>query len=277
LGPSRKSFPSPVFLQTFQALAIVYSAIRSYALRLGRQEVLNFRVFKPSMRRSPKVLEQERRVEKLIALANRASPTPPADARLREAIEDSDYHTGARDSRSGRVRSARRKTVPAHDLGDGDPKTYEDLVGKVRAKHAREQEATFGYFLRALFTAIARAGAAGPLEPEPLELPHPASFRRLEFEPNGTMRIHDSPLRARFEQLYRDLEGLDATRIRECPDCGALFWAQRNDRVGCSKPCANRLRFSDYYWNHKKSGIRSYRGRDAAITAKLRTRNVPKS
>jgi hypothetical protein len=56
----------------------------------------------------------------------------------------------------------------------------------------------FAHFLRELFTAIARAGAAGPLEPEPLELPDPASFRRLEFEPNGTMRIHDSPLRARF-------------------------------------------------------------------------------
>jgi len=223
------------------------------------------------------VLEQERRVEKLIALANRAAPTPPADARFREVIEDSDYHTGARDSRSGRVRSVSRKAVPAHDLGAGDPKTYEDLVGKVRAKHAKEHDAAFAHFLRELFTAIARAGAAGPLEPERLELPEPVSFRLLEFEPNGTIRIHDSPLRARFEQLYRDLGGLDGTRFRECLDCGALFWAQRKDRVGCSKPCANRLRFSDYYWNHKKSGIRSYRGRDAAITAKLRTRNVPKS
>jgi hypothetical protein len=88
----------------------------------------------------------------------------------------------------------------------------------------------FVHFLRELFTAIARAGAAGPLEPEPLELPDPASFRRLEFEPNGTMRIHDSPLRARFEQLYRDLEGLDGTRIRECADCGALLGATQGSR-----------------------------------------------
>ena len=107
-------------------------------------------------------------------------------------------------------------------------------------------------FLRALFTAIARAGAAGPLEPEPLELPDPVSFRRLEFEPNGTMRIHDSPLRAGLEQLYRDLVGFYGTRIRECADCGELFWAQRKDRVGCSKPCANRLRFSRYYGLHRK-------------------------
>jgi hypothetical protein len=166
--------------------------------------------------------------------------------------------------------------VLAHDWGAGDPKSYEVLLGKVRAKHARGHEAAFAHFLRELFTAIARAGAAGPLEPEPLELPDPASFRRLEFEPNGTMRIHDSPLRARFEQLYRDLEGLDGTRIRECADCGELFWAQRKDRVGCSKPCANRLRFSRYYGIHKKSGIRSHRMQDAAITARLRTRNVPK-
>jgi hypothetical protein len=228
------------------------------------------------MRRSPKVLEQERRVEKLIGLANRAAPA--ADGKLREVIEDSDYHTGATDSRSGRVRSVGRKAVPAHDLGVGDDaKTYEALVGSVRAKHAREHDAAFKHFLRALFTAIARAGAAGPLEPEPLELPDPISFRRLEFEPNGTMRIHDSPLRARFEQLYRDLAGLDGTRIRECSDCRALFWAQRKDRVGCSKGCASRLRFSRYYEIHKKSGIRSHRRQDVPITSKIRARNVPKS
>jgi hypothetical protein len=229
------------------------------------------------MRRSPKVLEQERRVESLIALANRAAPTPSADAKLREAIEDSDYHTGARDSRSGRVRSVSRKALQADDLGAGDPKSYEVLAAKVRARHAKEHEAIFKHFLRALFTSIARAGAAGLLEPEPLELPDPVSFRRLEFEPNGMIRIHDSPLGAIFEQLYRDLEGLDGTRIRKCRHCGALFWAQRKDRVGCSKPCANRLRFSRYYGIHKKSGIRSSRRRDAAITAQLRTRNVPKS
>jgi hypothetical protein len=210
------------------------------------------------MRRSPKVLEQERRVEKLISLANRAAPKPAADARLQKLVENPAYHAGTSDSRRGCIRSVSRKAVPADDWGAGDPKTYEALVRGIRAKHAREHEAGFKHFLRELFTAIARAGAAGPLEPQPLELPDPASFRRLEFEAIGTMRIHDSPLRARFEQLYRDLEGLDGSRIRECLDCGALFWAQRKDRVGCSKPCANRLRFSDYYWSHKKSGIRRH-------------------
>ena len=223
------------------------------------------------MRRSPKVLEQERRVEKLIALANRAAPKSTAETSFLKLIEDDAFHAGRRGSRSGLVRSVSRKTVPAHDWCAGDPKTYGDLVGRVRAKHAREHEAAFKHFLRELFTAIACARAAGPIEPEPLELPDPASFRRLEFEPNGTMRIKDSPLRARFEQLDRDLEGLDATRIRKCLDCGALFWAQRKDRIGCSKPCANRLRFSRYYRIHKKGGI--HRRPDAAITS----RNVPKS
>jgi hypothetical protein len=229
------------------------------------------------MRRSPKVLEQERRVEKLIALANRAAPKSTAETSFHKLIEDEAFHAGRRSGRSGLVRSVSQKAVPADDLSAGDPKTYDDLVGKVRAKHAIAHEAGFTHFLRELFTAIARAGAAGPLDPEPLELPEPVSFRRLEFEPNGTMRIHDSPLRARFEQLHRDLAGLDGTRIRECPDCGALFWAQRKDRVGCSKPCANRLRFSRYYEIHKKSGIRSHRKQDAAITAKFGTRKVPKS
>jgi hypothetical protein len=208
------------------------------------------------MRRSPKVLEQERRVEELIAVANRATPKSAADASLQELIEDPAYHASTRESRRGPLRSVGRKANRAREWGADERKALWALEGKVRAKHAKGHEAAFTHFLRALFTAIARAGVAGPLEPEPLELPDPPSFRRLEFEPNGTMRIHDSPLRAKFEQLYRDLGGLDLTRIRECLDCGALFWAQRKDRVGCSKPCANRLRFSRYYGIHKKSGIR---------------------
>jgi hypothetical protein len=210
-------------------------------------------------------------------LANHAAPKPAVDAKLQKLIEDPAYHASIRDSRRDRVRSVNPKAVPARDLSAGDPKTYELLVGKVRAKHAIAHEAAFKHFLRELFTAIARVSARGPLEPEPLELPDPVSFRRLEFEPNGTMRIHDSPLRAGFEQLYRDLVGLDGTRIRECADCGELFWAQRKDRVGCSKPCANRLRFSRYYGLHKKSGIRSQRRQNATITANPGTRNVPKS
>jgi hypothetical protein len=209
------------------------------------------------MRRSPKVLEQERRIEELIALANRAAPKPAADAKFQELIEDPAYHAGAKYSRSSRVRSVGRKALPVLDWSAGDPKTYEVLERKVRARHAIEHDAAFKRFLRELFKAIARSGAAGPLEPEPLELPDPISLRRLEFEPNGTLRIHDSPLRARFEQLYRDLGGLDGTRIRECPDCGAIFWAQRQDRVGCSKPCASRLRFSRYYSIHKKKRDRN--------------------
>jgi hypothetical protein len=223
------------------------------------------------------MLEQERRVEKLIALANRAAPKSLAETSFQKLIEDKAFHAGRKGGRAGLVRSVSRRAVPADDRGGGDRETYEALVGRVRAKHAREHEATFKRFLRALFTAIARAGAAGPLEPEPLELPDPVSFRRLEFEPNGTMRIHDSPLRAGFEQLHRDLVGLDGTRIRECADCGELFWAQRKDRVGCGKPCANRLRFSRYYGLHKKSGIRSHRQQNATITAKPGTRNVPRS
>jgi hypothetical protein len=229
------------------------------------------------MRRSPKVLEQERRVEKLIALANRAAPKSAAETSFQKLIEDEAFHAGRKGGQADLVRSVRRKAVLADDRGGGDSETYAALVGRVRAKHAREHEAAFKRFLHALFTALARAGAAGPLEPEPLELPDPISFRRLEFEPNGTMRIHDSPLRARFEQLYRDLAGLDGARIRECSDCGALFWAQRKDRVGCSKGCANRLRFSRYYDAHKKTGTRSHRRQDVPISSKTRARNVPKS
>jgi hypothetical protein len=257
LRRARNSSSSLIWCKHFKHLPLFSALFNHMLLVLADKRFGNFRGFRPSMRRSPKVLEQERRVQKLIALANRAAPKSAGDASLQELIEDSAYPVSATASRKGPIRSVGRNATPAHAWDVEDPKTYEALVGRVRAKRARGQEAAFAHFLRELFTAIARAGAAGPLEPELLDLPDPVSFRRLAFEPNGTMRIHDSPLRVRFEQLYRDLGELDGTRIRECLDCGTLFWAQRKDRVGCSKPCANRLRFSNYYWSHQKGKARS--------------------
>ena len=69
------------------------------------------------MRRSPKVLEQERRVEKLIAVANRAAPKSAADVSLQELIEDPAYHSSTRESRRGPIRSVGRKANPSTRMG----------------------------------------------------------------------------------------------------------------------------------------------------------------
>jgi hypothetical protein len=109
----------------------------------------------------------------------------------------------------------------------------------------------FRDFLFRLFTAIARAGARGPIQPDDIELPDQPSFRRLTFKADGTGVILESPSRARLEEIYRLLNGLELSRIRECQSCNRLFWAKRSDRTGCGKVCANRIRFKRFYHKTK--------------------------
>jgi hypothetical protein len=110
--------------------------------------------------------------------------------------------------------------------------------------------------LHDLFTEIARAGAGGPLQPPDIILLDPISMRYLCFNPDGTGRIVDSPDRERFEHLYRLLHGLQLARIRECGSCKRLFWARRKHKIACSRPCANRLRSSKFYYKVKQQGSR---------------------
>jgi|ERR1035437_1332740 predicted RNA-binding Zn ribbon-like protein len=63
--------------------------------------------------------------------------------------------------------------------------------------------------------------------------------------------ILESPSRARLEEIYRLLNGLELSRIRECQSCNRLFWAKRSDRTGCGKVCANRVRFKRFYHKTK--------------------------
>jgi hypothetical protein len=170
---------------------------------------------------------------------------------LRELIEDPAFHSGApRRTRlpsnvSSRARGA--ALTSTRRRGSEDPRRYELLAGRIRAMTAKNQEREFNHFLKRLFTEVARAAADGPLQPTPIELPDPLSFRRLEFEPDGVIRLCDSKIRAKFEELYGLLEGTNATRIRECPGCNKLFWARRRDQSGCTRTCANRLRFRRFY------------------------------
>jgi hypothetical protein len=52
--------------------------------------------------------------------------------------------------------------------------------------------------------------------------------------------------------LYQRLEGIEATRIRECPICYKIFWAGRKDMRCCSTQCASVLRARNYRRAYKE-------------------------
>jgi hypothetical protein len=54
--------------------------------------------------------------------------------------------------------------------------------------------------------------------------------------------------------LLKALEGTDATRIRRCPICGKIYWAERIDSGACKKTCKGtrrtrkwRIRYQERY------------------------------
>lgn len=203
----------------------------------------------PIMRRSPKALVRQRLVEDLIGQTNTAAALTPADSAIQSVIDDPAYPSPvkARPVRKLLAGSASKADTLQHD----DDPQYRELLRRVEASHRRRENREFPRILRRLFTAITRSGAEGPLQPDEIELPDPVSFRRLLTDAKGIGHVVDSPLRARLEGLYRLLDGLDLTRVRECPSCRRLFWARRKDQRGCSRPCANRIRVSKHYYKWK--------------------------
>ena len=53
-------------------------------------------------------------------------------------------------------------------------------------------------------------------------------------------------LRIEHDLILRALEGVEARRIRECPICGALYWAGRLDKPACKTECDHVLRQRRY-------------------------------
>jgi hypothetical protein len=209
------------------------------------------------VRRSPKALERERRIEQLIVEANAARKPSDGDQELRALVEDPAFQENAPVSRCV-LRSASPQALGAQrssERGSGfvDDPTYNGLVARIGRRN-REQEGTaVAEFLAKLFTTISRVNAKGPLQPDDIDLPDPPSSYRLQFEPNGNGSIKASPLRVRVQEIYDLLTGLDLSRIRECSGCDErkLFWARRDDQVGCGKPCANRIRVRNFYRKNK--------------------------
>jgi hypothetical protein len=213
------------------------------------------------MRRTPKALDRERQLERLIGQANDANVrwAKRRPSRLEKVLFDGGPapEVSTSDRRKTTVVNRRRTRQFEFDPSSPEAADYERLYQKVRVRLQKSHALWFTEFLARLFAAIARAAVAGPTQPDEILLPDPISSRRLFFNADGTGRILDSPLRTRFEELYRLLEGADLSRVRECASCVQLFWARRKDQVGCSKKCANRIRVSRFHVRERKSNART--------------------
>jgi len=99
----------------------------------------------------------------------------------------------------------------------------------------------------------------------------------IRLDGQGRVEIHEpSWMNVEFYRRFRDaLDGIDATRIRRCKQCGKLFWAKRQDQSTCSRTCAGRRRFSKFYENrtnrarHRARQLKTQGYSDAAIAKRL--------
>ena len=68
----------------------------------------------------------------------------------------------------------------------------------------------------------------------------------------------EGSLRIELDPLLRALEGVEVRRIRECPMCGALYWAGRLDKPAC-KECVHAFRQRRYRENYKEKYKKNYK------------------
>jgi hypothetical protein len=60
---------------------------------------------------------------------------------------------------------------------------------------------------------------------------------------SGTLHVNDNgKFVTTIDPLFIELEGVEATRIRECAICRHVFWAGRLDQKCCTTRCAKMLR-----------------------------------
>ena len=65
----------------------------------------------------------------------------------------------------------------------------------------------------------------------------------VKTDAGGNLRIQHDP-------LLQALDGVEVRRIRECPVCGALYWAGRLDKPACKYKCVHVLRQRRYRKNY---------------------------
>jgi hypothetical protein len=109
---------------------------------------------------------------------------------------------------------------------------------------------SFLIYVRDSLRAVARLPKPPfPFEPKPIELQSPLAIEELWQDAQGVLHIGAlNPELIQLHALFRALlNGLDATRVRECSICSKLFWVKRRDQKACSNVCANRFRVRKSY------------------------------
>jgi ribosomal protein S27AE len=106
----------------------------------------------------------------------------------------------------------------------------------------------------------------------PVDLP-PAPLDLLCVSEKGQIQVWGAqPQGVLYKDFLTALRGTDATRIRECPRCGSIFWAGRKDKRVCSNHCRQRrwVRSNPERWADIQTRHEIKRGKKDATSHKQR-------
>lgn len=107
--------------------------------------------------------------------------------------------------------------------------------------------------IRSILYTIARLQSNNQLPTGSVPIaPYGENLVSVKTDEGGNLRIQHDP-------LLQALDGVEVRRIRECPVCGALYWAGRLDKPACDK-CTHVLRQRRYRENYAgKYKLQRYR------------------
>lgn len=91
-----------------------------------------------------------------------------------------------------------------------------------------------GYLLGAVYLDVLRRIAAGDTQIVPS-----VSAIAIGIDESGKISQVTNPLYFQYSRFLHDLGFLDAQRIKECPECRAVFYGQRNS-IYCSNRCTQK-------------------------------------
>jgi hypothetical protein len=180
--------------------------------------------------------------------ALRRKPIPPALKRLLALVNSIPPDVAPplpADTIGEWVDSEEWKGKPDSTIFDGMVEHYKRAVGRLPASVRRfigpvtsdtldqaQERHSFVLDGRRVLREIARADKSKRvLEIDSSQL----ALLRLELGPNSRISLVHT-------RLLQALEGVEANRIKQCPNCWKIFWAGRIDQPGCSQRCTGNIR-----------------------------------
>lgn len=99
--------------------------------------------------------------------------------------------------------------------------------------------------VRKTLLEVAASAARQDGRPVPVQLVS-STLDSLLIGRDGLIRVKPAvPYGALYKDFCEALEGVDASRIRECSRCHKIFWAHRKDKRACSDGCRVRQWIED--------------------------------